>query len=86
MRNLNMILIMLKEYLPIRNPCLMINDQVVNRYFIDLAPEISEEAKNLWNREVAESPRTSPLKYAQEMILYPEEPDLLELPCERDVQ
>jgi Nif-specific regulatory protein len=86
MRNLNMILIMLREYLPIRNPCLLINDQVVNRYFVDLAPEISEASKNLWNREVAESPQTSPLKYTQEMILYPEEPDLLELPCERDVQ
>ncbi|MBT7155029.1 MAG: sigma 54-interacting transcriptional regulator [Deltaproteobacteria bacterium] len=86
MRNLNMILIMLKEYLPIRNPCLLINDQVVKRYFIDLAPEISEEAKNLWNRNVSEGLPTSPLKYAQEMVLYPEEPDLLRLPCDVDVQ
>ena len=86
MRNLNMILIMLKEYLPVRNPCLLINDRVVNCYFLDLAPEIPEESKNLWNREVAEDPRTSPLKYAQEMILYPEDPDLLHLPCDTDVQ
>jgi transcriptional regulator with GAF, ATPase, and Fis domain len=86
MRNLNMILIMLKEYLPIRNPCLLINDRVVNRYFIDLAPEISEESKNLWNREVAENSRTSPLKYAQEMVLYPEDPELLQLPCDAEIR
>ena len=81
MRNLNMILIMLKEYLPVRNPCLLINDHVVNRYFIDLAPEIPEAEKNLWNRRISEDQQTSPLKYFQEMILYPDEPDLLQLPC-----
>ena len=81
MRNLNVILIMLKEYLPVRNPCLLINDQVVNRYFIDLAPEISEDEKNLWNLRATEQQRTSPMTYFQEMVLYPEEPDVLQLPC-----
>ncbi len=86
MRNLNMVLIMLKEYLPIRNPCLLINDHVVNRYFIDLAPEISEDEKNLWNRKVSEAKGRSPLDYFQEMVLYPEEPDTLKLPCLEDVR
>ncbi len=84
MRNLNVILMMLKEYLPVRNPCLLINDHVVNRYFIDLAPEISEEEKNLWNLRASEHQRSSPLTYFQEMVLYPEEPDILQLPCLAD--
>ncbi|NQU63082.1 MAG: hypothetical protein HQ517_02195, partial [SAR324 cluster bacterium] len=86
MRNLNMILIMLKEYLPVRNPCLLINDHVVNRYFIDLAPEIPEDAKNLWNRNVSEGLQTSPSKYSQEMVLYPDDPNLLQLPCAEELK
>jgi len=81
MRNLNVVLAMLREYLPVRNPCLLINDHVVNRYFIDLAPEISEEEKNLWNLRASDYQRTSPLQYFQEMVLYRGEPDLLGLPC-----
>ncbi|MBU2649149.1 sigma 54-interacting transcriptional regulator [bacterium] len=86
MRNLNMILIMLKDYLPVRNPCLLINDHVVNHYFIDLAPEISEDEKNLWNLKNAEDQRASSLRYFQGMILYPGEPDELKLPCAEELQ
>lgn len=75
-----MVLIMLQEYLPLRNPCLLIRDNIINKYFIDLAPEISESDKNRWNRQTRKLPSSSTLKLQHEMILYPDEPDQLELP------
>lgn len=81
MRNMNMVLIMLQDYLPIRNPALLIRDNVINKYFIDLAPEISDEEKNRWNQKAAKSPPVSSLKFQHEMILYPDEVDYLNLPC-----
>ncbi len=80
MRNMNMVLIMLQEYLPIRNPCLLIRDNVINKYFIDLAPEISEVEKNQWNQRTTKLPSLPALKLQHEMILYPDEPDHLQLP------
>ncbi|MBU2515042.1 sigma 54-interacting transcriptional regulator [bacterium] len=81
MRSMNMVLIMLQEYLPIRNPCLLIRDNVINKYFIDLGPEISEVEKNQWNQRTAKLPSLPALKLQHEMILYPDEPDHLQLPC-----
>lgn len=81
MRNMNMVLIMLEEYLPVRNPILLIRDNVINKYFIDLAPEISEYDKNRWNQRVASLPSDSSLMLQHEMVLYPDELDYLDLPC-----
>lgn len=81
MRNMNMVLIMLQEYLPLRNPCLLIRDNIINKYFIDLAPEIAEDEKNRWNLRTTKLPTSPALKLQHEMILYPDEPDHLELPC-----
>ncbi len=81
MRNMNMVLIILQEYLPIRNPCLLIRDNVINKYFIDLAPEISEDEKNRWNVKTANLPSLPALKLQHEMILYPDDPNHLNLPC-----
>ena len=63
-----------------RNPCLLIRDNIINKYFIDLAPEISESEKNRWNRQTTNLPNSPALKLQHEMILYPDEPDFLELP------
>lgn len=81
MRNMNMVLIMLQEYLPVRNPTLLIRDNIINKYFIDLAPEISEDDKNQWNQRVAAMPGDPALMLQHEMVLYPDEPDYLSLPC-----
>ncbi len=81
MRNMNMVLIMLQEYLPVRNPTLLIRDNVINKYFIDLAPEISEDEKNRWNQRIGALPGDPSLMLQHEMVLYPDEPDYLELPC-----
>lgn len=81
MRNMNMVLIMLQEYLPVRNPTLLIRDNIINKYFIDLAPEISEDDKNQWNQRVASMPGDPALMLQHEMVLYPDEPDYLNLPC-----
>ncbi len=64
-----------------RNPCLLIRDNIINKYFIDLAPEISESEKNRWNRQTTKLSESPALKLQHEMILYPDEPDFLELPC-----
>ncbi len=81
MRNMNMVLIMLQEYLPVRNPALLIRDNIINKYFIDLAPEISEDEKNQWNQKVAAMSGDPALMLQHEMVLYPDEPDYLNLPC-----
>jgi len=86
MRNMNMVLIMLQEYLPVRNPTLLIRDNVINKYFIDLAPEISEDEKNRWNQRVRSLPEDPTLMLQHEMILYPDEPDYLDLPCSNDLR
>jgi len=86
MRNMNMVLIMLQEYLPIRNPTLLIRDNVINKYFIDLAPEISESEKNRWNQNVGALRSDSSLMLQHEMVLYPDEPDYLGLPCSNEVR
>jgi Nif-specific regulatory protein len=81
MRNMNMVLIMLQEYLPLRNPCLLIRDNIINKFFIELAPEISEDEKNRWNQNTLTLNSSPALKIQHEMILYPDEPDILHLPC-----
>ena len=81
MSNMNMVLITLQEYLPIRNPCLLIRDNIMNKYFIHLAPEISEDEKSKWNRKTAHEPVLSDLILQHEMILFPDERDFLKLPC-----
>ncbi len=81
MRNMNMVLIMLQEYLPLRNPCLLIRDNIINKFFIELAPEISEDEKNRWNQNALKLADSPALKIQHEMILYPDEPDILNLPC-----
>ena len=86
MRNMNMVLIMLQEYLPVRNPTLLIRDNVINKYFIDLAPEISEDEKNKWNQKVTAMSRDSSLALQHGMILYPDEPDYLNLPCSNSLK
>jgi len=80
MRNMNTVLIMLQEYLPVRNSCLLIRDNVINKYFIDLAPEIREADKNRWNRKVVALPGASNLRLNHEAVLYPDDPDYLQLP------
>jgi len=85
MRNMNMVLIMLQEYLPIRNPCLLIRDTVINKYFIDLAPEISEDDKNRWNKKTASGKGMPGLFMQHQMVLSPDEPDYLDLPCSEEV-
>lgn len=86
MRSINMAMIMLQEYLPVRNPCLLIRDSIYNRYFINLAPEMSEEDKNAWNVGMAKANGISILKFQHKMILGPEEPDHLNLPCPKDMR
>lgn len=83
---MNMVLIMLLEYLPIRNPCLLIHDGVINKYFVDLAPEITEEEKNRWNHMIADKNHPFSLQFYQEMVLFPDDPDPLLLPCPPDVK
>jgi Nif-specific regulatory protein len=80
MRNMNTVLIVLQEYLPVRNPCLLIRDNVINKYFIDLAPEISEDEKNRWNRRIAALPGAPNLRLNHEAVLYPDDPDYFQLP------
>lgn len=86
MRNMNMVLIMLQEYLPIRNPCLLIRDTVINKYFIDLAPEITEDDKNRWNKKTASGKEMAGLILQHQMVLSPDDPDYLELPCSAEVK
>ena len=86
MRNMNTVLILLHEYIDLRNPCLLIRDSVINKYFIDLAPEISDDDKNRWNQGIAVSPQSATLKFQHEMILYPEDPDVLNLPCSNEIR
>jgi len=83
---MNMVLIMLLEYLPIRNPCLLIHDGVINKYFVDLAPEITEKEKNRWNHIFADKNHPFSLQFYQEMVLFPDDPDPLMLPCPPDVK
>ena len=86
MRNMNTVLILLQEYIYLRNPCLLIRDSVINKYFIELAPEISDDDKNRWNQGIAVSPNSATLKFQHEMILYPEDPDVLDLPCSNEIK
>jgi Nif-specific regulatory protein len=71
---------MLGEYLPVRNPILLIRDNVINRYFIEVAPEISEMEKALWNKKATEKPEISLLKLQHEMVIYADEIDIIGLP------
>jgi len=59
---------------------------VINKYFIELAPEISDDDKNRWNQSMAVSPDSETLKLQHEMILYPEDPDELSLPCSNEIK
>ncbi len=86
MRNMNMVLIMLEEYLPVRNPVLLIRDNVINRYFIEIAPEISETEKIIWNRRIVEKPEISVLKLQHEMVIYADEVDIIGLPYPQSLQ
>jgi len=81
-----MVLIMLQEYLPIRNPILLIRDSVMNKYFIDIAPEVSETEKTLWNQRMADRPEISMLKLQHGMVIYADEVDIIGLPCPKSVQ
>ncbi len=73
-----MAMILLQEYFEIRNTMLFIRDSVTNKYFIELAPELSEEEKNLWNQKLSERFPISKLHY--EMVLSPEELANYQLP------
>ena len=86
MRNMNTVLMLLQESIYVRNPCLLIRDSVINKYFIELAPEISDDEKNRWNQAVAVSPKTETVGLQHEMILYPEDPDVLNLPCSNEIK
>ena len=81
MRSMNSVLVSLPDYLPVRNPVLLIRDQVINKFFIDLAPELTEEQKNRWNqkRQEVDEHKTT-LTLAHQMVLYPGDKDVLELP------
>ncbi|MDH5561070.1 MAG: sigma-54 dependent transcriptional regulator [Deltaproteobacteria bacterium] len=80
MRSINTFLILLQEYLPVRNPCLLLRDQVSNRYYLDIAPEISEEEKNHWNNSNFISLKQTQLFLKDGLILYGGDDDILRLP------
>ena len=82
---MNTVLIMLQDYLPIRNSCLLVRDNVINKYFIELAPEISEADKNQWNQKVSTHNLISTLKLQHGMVLYADEEDFLQLPSPRNL-
>jgi len=79
-RSGNVVLMLLSDYLAVRNPALLIRDNVINKFFIDIAPEISDHDKNHWNQTVASQAKSSSLKLQHESILYPGDPDFLKLP------
>jgi len=79
-RSVNVVLMLMSDYLAIRNPALLIRDNVINKFFIDIAPEIRDQDKNHWNQKVSSKGRLSPLKLQHESLLYPGDPDFLELP------
>jgi len=79
-RSMNSSLLSLSDYLPVRHPVLLIRDQVIGRLFIDLAPEITEEQKTKWNQAMGDSPLHQSLSFHHQMVLYPGDKDVLQLP------
>ena len=79
-RSINSVLVALPDYLPVRNPVLLIRDRVINKFFIDLSPELTEEQKTKWNQQVSGEKTTHNLKFQHQMVLYPDEVDVLDLP------
>ncbi len=85
-RSMNTALLTLSDYLPLRNPILLIRDQVIGKFFIELAPEIREEKKNLWNQKIALQTGQASLSLHHQMLLYPGDKDLLQLPRPESIE
>ncbi|MDT8447431.1 MAG: sigma 54-interacting transcriptional regulator [bacterium] len=85
-RSVNVVLMLLQDYLAVRNPCLLIRDNVINKFFIDIAPEIDELDKNRWNQRIASGLGVlQGLKLQHESLLYPGDQDFLDLPMPEDL-
>ncbi|OGH01100.1 MAG: hypothetical protein A2600_11365 [Candidatus Lambdaproteobacteria bacterium RIFOXYD1_FULL_56_27] len=84
-RSVNVVLMLLSDYLPVRNPVFLIRDNVINKFFIDIGPEIGEAEKNRWNQKIATSDSFSGLKLQHETLLYPGDQDFLNLPRPQDL-
>lgn len=85
-QNLNSALAMLQEFLPIRNSCILIRDSITNRYYISLAQEISQSEQYLWNSDSQKSSNAVKHEIFYKLLLSQEEPDILALPCPRDLR
>ena len=81
-RSMNSVLVMLNEYFSIRNPLLFFRDSVTLSYSIELAPELTEEEKHLWNKKNPVASRN----LSREMILYPKERNVLDLPLSKGLE
>jgi Nif-specific regulatory protein len=86
MQNLNSALAILQEFLPIRNPCILIRDSITNRYYISLAPEISQSEQFLWNSDHRKDAYLFKHEIFYKLLLSPDEPDILSLPCPKDLR
>ncbi|OGG97098.1 MAG: hypothetical protein A2527_13165 [Candidatus Lambdaproteobacteria bacterium RIFOXYD2_FULL_50_16] len=84
-RSVNIVLMMLQDYLAVRNPMLLIRDNVINRFFIDIAPELDEADKNRWNQGNRKTESAASLRMQHEALLYPGDDDFLELPMPKDL-
>ncbi|MBT4525351.1 MAG: sigma 54-interacting transcriptional regulator [Deltaproteobacteria bacterium] len=85
MQNLNSALSILQEFLPIRNSCILIRDSITNRYYISLAPEISQSEQYLWNSDHRKDANLFKHEIFYKLLLSPGEPDILGLPCPKDL-
>jgi len=70
---INLILTMLLEQFAIRNPILLVRDNVTGEYNIELAPELTEQESNTANHRLCEYIHRFPHRLSYELILFPEE-------------
>ncbi|VAX16845.1 Nitrogenase (molybdenum-iron)-specific transcriptional regulator NifA [hydrothermal vent metagenome] len=72
---INMVLLMLLDYFRtgIRNPVLLVRDNVNNRYNIELAPELTQDERTKANESLASITSKYPRRFAYEQVLFAKE-------------
>ncbi|MGK7346836.1 MAG: sigma-54 interaction domain-containing protein [Candidatus Nitrospinota bacterium M3_3B_026] len=70
---INMVLSMLLDTFSIRNPILLVRDNVTGDFNIELAPELTEQESSRASRELCEYISRYPHQFAYEHMLFPDE-------------
>lgn len=79
---INMVLMILLDYFSdsIRNPVLLVRDNISNRYNIELAPELTQEERTKANEALASLIARHPRRFTYEQILFAVEAKTIPIP------